>query len=488
MRRKLALLLVIGLLFPYFSYATPLDFNGGVHNEHRYEEMVFITGKPIKFTGTYTHTERDRRDDEINITYRFNLTAEGEDEDGEVEEYKLDRNVRFTVDASPNKEIGQTTNITELTSYKETIRIGDDRYELDDYQFSKSDVIDNRPASDFYEGNIRGRKYYTINRNDGTVTVSMSGGNVGYENFWGSTETQIIDHTITYDKKGTEDNDPERWTGTYSHQVSDSLTESLRYSGNNTSLSSIGGGHVKTTNQGVVSRYNYSLPEGRGSISLNMDMIPKVERLIVPKFRDVNGHWAEEDIKKLYSLNVFDDNSSVFSPNTPMIRLDFTKAVIRASDIRVQEEETRRSRRSRKDEEPSYFRDIRTENEEYKYVKSGVDKGIIEGISKDFFGPEDYLTRAQAVTILVRALGYESKAPNPGYITGFSDDYDIPNWAKDSIYMGKEIGLLSGDSQNRANPNDYLTRAEASTLIINYLKFLEKDLQRDYRDNILKYN
>jgi len=33
-----------------------------------------------------------------------------------------------------------------------------------------------------------------------------------------------------------------------------------------------------------------------------------------------------------------------------------------------------------------------------------------------------------------------------------------------------------------------MTRAEASAMLVRFLEFLERDLQRDYRENIILFN
>ncbi|NMA82358.1 MAG: S-layer homology domain-containing protein [Epulopiscium sp.] len=486
MKRYIASIVALVLFMSINVFATPLDFSGGVANEYLYEEFVFITGTPIKFTGKYTVSEKEKADEET-VSYKFTLTSEDPSLEG-----KLDRTVTYVTALSSYDDKGQTTGQTSVSKYKETVKLGADSYTLTDYQFSKSDIIDSRPAADFYSGNMVGRKVYTLNRNQGTVTVDITGGNVGYENFWGSTETQVIDHIIKANLPAREGETENNWQGTVSVQVSDSLTKSLRYSENNANFSSFDGGYVRVTEEQMVSKYDYYLPSARGTLSLNQERVPKLESLIVPKFRDVNGHWAEDHIKKLYSLNVFEGNSDIFSPNTPANRLEFTKAIMRACDIRVNMEETKTSRSTRrKRNEPvevSYFKDIAVDHADYQYVKSGVDRQIVQGVSKDSFGPNQTLTRAQAITILIRALGFENRAPNPGYYTSFSDDRMIPSWAKDSIYMAQQIGLVQGDAANRVNPNQPLTRAETSTLIVRFLEFLEKDLQKDYREHIMNFN
>ena len=130
--------------------------------------------------------------------------------------------------------------------------------------------------------------------------------------------------------------------------------------------------------------------------------------------------------------------------------------------------------------------DVPVSDPNYTYVKEAINQGLVQG-SGGYFLPAESLTRAQAITILVRALGFDYNAPAPGYTTSFVDDTSIPSWARDSFYMASQMGLLTGDASNRAHPNRAMTRAEASALLVRFLGFLEKDLQKDYRENIMLY-
>jgi hypothetical protein len=575
------------LAFTSGAGAAPPEYSGGINNEYVYEEVVFISGMPIKFIGEMKLTERERQNGKI-ITYNFSLTPEDRTLTG-----RLTRQVSYLVEYDQRGDKGQTVVRTSLQGIpKETIELNGNKYTLRDFQFSKADLIDNRPAADFYSGNISGRKLYQLDNGRGKVQMEFSGGSVGYENFWGRTETLILDYVLTGEellptvagefsaanqkivvinfnqlmnqaalvkenfssKAGGEitsftrratsvtitftnnlaDGDtveistrvtdvtgkpvaPEQrtltkgkpsgerfvyntWQGTYRSQVSDSMIKSMYYQHHEPALASFAGGYLRVIGSEMVAQYDFNLPRvnggikeqvvrNRGALRLALQMAPRLERLIVPKFRDVGGHWAEEDILKLYSLEVFDETNSFFIPDAAMTRLDFTKAVMRASNIRVTAAETQpvNNRRSGP-QEVSPFKDVPVEHPDYRLVKNAVDKGIIFGMTPDLFMPGQFLTRAQAVTILIRALGFEHLAPNPGYITAFSDDRDIPHWARDSIYMAREIGLIKGDHQNRVNVNRQMTRAEASAMLVRFLEFLARDLQRDYRENILLYN
>lgn len=468
----LALLMSIFLLVPQ-AEAKPLDYNGGIANEYTYEEVFFLTGRPILFTGKATVSEKVSKGQETT-TYRFTLTGPS----GE----KLSRSVVFVAALEKREDKGQTTSNSSIKSYSEKVTLKDkSTYTLDDYQFSQGTVIDNRPASDYYSGNVVGRKIYKVkygtSKTEQLITVHFTGRNMGYENFWGATETQLIDYEIVM---------PNGQSAFVTSKVSDSKGKVLKYEPHDPSLSSFPGGHAVVSDSNMVGEYKYNLPfgVGTGTIELNQERTPKIERLIVPKFRDLNKHWAKDHIEKLYSLGVFDETTQFFSPNTPMKRYQYTVGILKAVDIRVLDD----SKSKKKAPRNPIFKDLNVKDPSYLYIESAVEKGIINGVTPDRFDPDAPLTRVQAIAILVRALGMEGRAPSPGFRTHYKDDHKISDWAKDSVYVATELGLVSGDEFNRFNPQQPLTRAQAAALTDRFLQFLENDLQQNYRDDILFFD
>jgi len=488
-------MLTIFTLYPLAAEAAPLGFSGGVNNENEYKEIVFISGEPLEFVGEYKFTQKEK-DNIRTLNYQFDLVPGDRSLEG-----KLSRKITLEETLDKDNARGQTISNTKLTRYKETITIGDDKYTLEDYQFSKSDVIDNRPASDFYSGTLKGRKTYALNKDEGKVVVEITGGTTGYANFWGATETQILDFDYDSVRYETEEEDEVAWQGSVHMVVSDSSSKSLVYADNQASYSSFAGAHMRVTNRKSTARCEYDLPtvddgeiddddRNRGTKNISCDALPIIERLLIPKFRDVAGHWAEEPIEKLYSLGVLEGDAQFFVPDVPMTRGDFVRAVIKACNIRVTDttNQRRTTRASKKTVEQSPFADVAVSDPDYEIFKDAINKGIVEGVAAGIFGADEELTRAQAITILIRALGFENRAPNPGYIIPFADNYQIPAWSRDSIYVAREIGLIKGDAYNRVNPNKTMTRAEACAMLVAFLEFLQKDLQQDYRDNIILYN
>lgn len=450
------------------------EYNGGVMDEYEYEEVFFLTGYPIKFTGKATITEKENKDI-LTSTYKFTLSSRAGD--------KLTRSVVYVSDLTKHVVKSQTTSNTTVKSFSEKINMSDKTtFTLDDYQFSQGSVIDNRPATDYYSGNIIARKIYLKTYKSGKdnikeeITVHITGENVGYQNFWGSTDTQFIDYEIATPSG----------TAFVTSKVSDSKSKELKYETHLPSLSSFVGGNSVVSSSDIISEYEYNIPyySGKGAIKLSKQQSPTIERLIVPKFRDISKHWSKPNIEKLYSLGILDESSNFFSPDAAMKKDLFTIGVAKAVDLRVLEEKTTKKKTTKK----PLFKDLDVRDTNYGYIESALNKGIVSPKNKDSFGANDSITRAEAVTIIVRSLGLEGRAPTPGYKTKFIDDNKIPKQAKDSIYIASELGLIDPDKKNRINPNEVLTRGKASQLLVRYLNFLESDLKQNYRDDMFYFD
>ncbi|WP_431027357.1 S-layer homology domain-containing protein [Lysinibacillus sp. LZ02] len=456
------------LVNPMKSSAEIVDLTGGIKNEYTYEEYVFILGQPMHFTATSKDVKVtvSEKKDKITETYKIKMQS--------TNGATLDRTVTYTYNVSNYDAIGQSTATGEVTRYSEKIKYQDATIELKDYQMSKSHITDKRPASDYTSGNSVVRKTYEIKYKGGqtqTVVVHGSGKDASYENFWGAAETQIMEYIFEY---------PNDTVGTVTSRVSHTKSRTLNYEENLGSLASFEGGYAVNSESDTISQYVYDLPKESGTIEFNAEYMPKVERLIVPKFRDLSAHWAKPSIDKLYSLGIFDDKANFFSPNTPMSRYDFAVAIGKAIDLRVEVGGTTKKKNSTS----TIFKDVKRTRPNYEYLVAAYNKGVINGVNGTTFNPEGNLTRQQAAAIIVRALGMEGRAPDPGYTTSYKDDHKILNYARDGVYVITQLGIMNG-SQGYFNPSGTLTRAQAAAIIERVLEYLENDLKQNYRDDIL---
>ncbi|AOT70158.1 S-layer homology domain-containing protein [Geosporobacter ferrireducens] len=486
----LAVLLVLSFSLQGVAAAPP-GYEGGIKNESTYKEVIFLTGEPIVLEGTLDISIRERNN---QVTERYTYKLENAEKNA-----KMSRTVSINKDLQKNGD--QLTEKASIISFKETIDVNGSRYEATDksYQWSKSDIYQNKPGVTYFAGNWDGRKTYTINKNQGKVTVETRSSVVGYDHYWGTTETQSIEYYIDSERTISVEGEAEtvRWQGTAVVDASHNRTRDFNYEANQPTQISFRGGYLLTEQQENVLKVTYDLPrldeEGKlrsrrnaGSTSFSIDTNPVNQRLNVPNMRDVAGHWAEKDILLLTSMDAFTANSSYFGPSLPMNRGEFARAIAVVMGLKVEEPKTT-ARNSKVTETPSIFTDVTKEDPNRKYITAVYEKGIMQGSGKDRFAPNQALTRAQAVTVLVTTLGFENLAPIQQYSTGFRDDGQIPIWAKDAVYMAKELGLVQGSDEGYFQPNKVLTKAEAVAMMTNFIRYLQQDLRYDYRERILNF-
>ncbi|BBI30822.1 fibronectin type III domain-containing protein [Cohnella abietis] len=102
-----------------------------------------------------------------------------------------------------------------------------------------------------------------------------------------------------------------------------------------------------------------------------------------------------------------------------------------------------------------------------KPIAQAVEAKLITGYNDGSFRPNDEITRAEIVAIIARAFNWKVKE---GVVSsGFADDRLIPVWAKGAVEAAREKGIVSGRSGNNFAPNDQATRAEALVILLNAL-------------------
>ncbi len=94
------------------------------------------------------------------------------------------------------------------------------------------------------------------------------------------------------------------------------------------------------------------------------------------------------------------------------------------------------------------------------------------GVAKFQFGPETYLTRAQAAAILVRVLGLG--LPSGAQPTVYAD-VAADHWAKESITIVSHHGLLRGTAQGQFAPDMPVTREQMAVILHRVLGYAPKN-------------
>lgn len=99
------------------------------------------------------------------------------------------------------------------------------------------------------------------------------------------------------------------------------------------------------------------------------------------------------------------------------------------------------------------------------YISTAVANGIVNGYNSAAFGPDDPITREQMAVMLVKTV---KLAPAAGKTT-FADSSGISGWAREAMAAVTQNGIMKGYPDNRIRSQSTATRAEAVTMIVNAL-------------------
>lgn len=105
---------------------------------------------------------------------------------------------------------------------------------------------------------------------------------------------------------------------------------------------------------------------------------------------------------------------------------------------------------------------------EQVYVSTAAAYGLVSGYDPITFGPNDPITREQMAAMIVGAA-----KPVPSAASGkisFSDASKIDSWALSDVATAVKDGLMDGYPDGSFKPQGYATRAEAVTVIARILK------------------
>ena len=106
------------------------------------------------------------------------------------------------------------------------------------------------------------------------------------------------------------------------------------------------------------------------------------------------------------------------------------------------------------------FDDVSADDWFYPYVASAVSAGILQGVSEREFAPQDNLSREQMAVILDRMTGY-LELPLSVEQQRFSDEGEVSGYARESVARMGAAGLMRGMGDGRFCPQQTTTRAQA---------------------------
>jgi len=105
------------------------------------------------------------------------------------------------------------------------------------------------------------------------------------------------------------------------------------------------------------------------------------------------------------------------------------------------------------------------------------DLGVISGKTSTTFAPNDNVTRAEFVAMVVRALGFGQQ---PAAVTPFTEDVPASYWASGYIKVANELGITFGKTATKFAPKDNITNDEMIAMVIRALGYKVEYLQGSF--------
>jgi len=177
---------------------------------------------------------------------------------------------------------------------------------------------------------------------------------------------------------------------------------------------------------------------------------------------DIGGHWAEDFLKGLFDNEVMtgDGDTGNMRPNDNLNRAEAAKLLVVAEGDMIV------------DSFFDVFFDVTVDDWFWSYVLTAYEEEYFEGYDDGSFGPGKPILRAEAVAVVLRALGFNV----PGYTSYSYSDITGDEWYADLAELAFQCGLVQG-RDGAFEGGETITRAEIAKIL--WLAFFESLMEDD---------
>ncbi len=181
-------------------------------------------------------------------------------------------------------------------------------------------------------------------------------------------------------------------------------------------------------------------------------------------FNDVENHWSKDYVKDVGSRLIDDGvGNGNFAPNRAITRAEFASMVVKALGLKGTNFAEK-------------FGDVKKGDDYNYYIYTAYEYGILANYSNGNFGPQDLITREEAMTMLAKVMEIAgmnvtvSDTDVSNQLKLFKDSDNISVYARQAISVCIKNGIFAAGNEVRLTPKDNFTRAESATVIIKLLK------------------
>jgi len=179
--------------------------------------------------------------------------------------------------------------------------------------------------------------------------------------------------------------------------------------------------------------------------------------------------WAAESIEKAKSLKIT-DYDDIYRYRMPITREQFCEMIYNLIGV------TTRIKNVPAD---NPFSDT---NNPKVYTLNFI--GIIKGKSETEFAPDDFLTREEAATIIIRTVNKFFPMPATEMWFEYEDINNISEWALNSVQTISNLGFMNGVGNNNFAPKATYTTEQAITTIVRVYEATNRAEELTFADKL----
>ncbi|TKI51513.1 hypothetical protein FC752_21755 [Lysinibacillus varians] len=177
-------------------------------------------------------------------------------------------------------------------------------------------------------------------------------------------------------------------------------------------------------------------------------------------FKDIEFHWAKSDIEAAVAkglLKGYDDNT--FRPNNNLSRIQAVSILVRAFNLTSSKN--------------APFTDISSYNDETKQeIAAAYEANLL--VKSEKFAPSSPILRKELAVMLANAYTYKTGRPYiPTNIAPLNDIAELSKESQQAITFLYDFDIAQG-ANGSFNPTNFITRAHAAKMYINFLKVVEE--------------
>ena len=176
-------------------------------------------------------------------------------------------------------------------------------------------------------------------------------------------------------------------------------------------------------------------------------------------FTDISDSFAEDDICFLYQHGIVSGKSEhSFYPNDTITRAEFLKIALLDANYQVYSVQS------------ASFTDTNGGDWYFRYTTFAHSKGFVDGYEDGSFHPNNPISRAEAVQMLLNISEISNFDTSEANTTFF--DVDALDWYASAVAMALEFNIIEGYGDGSFRPENNLTRAEAATMAARMWQYL----------------